>query len=52
MEEEVNIGAGSTITKDVFPEAPAVARSKQVEKRGKDPEKEASNVRHNWLYRA
>jgi bifunctional UDP-N-acetylglucosamine pyrophosphorylase/glucosamine-1-phosphate N-acetyltransferase len=33
------IGAGSTITKDVAPESLAVARSKQVEKRGKDPRK-------------
>ena len=33
------IGAGSTITKDVAPESLAIARSKQVEKRGKDPRK-------------
>jgi bifunctional UDP-N-acetylglucosamine pyrophosphorylase/glucosamine-1-phosphate N-acetyltransferase len=33
------IGAGSTITKDVAPESLAVARSKQVERRGKDPRK-------------
>ena len=33
------IGAGSTITKDVAPESLAVARCKQVEKRGKDPRK-------------
>ena len=33
------IGAGSTITKDVAPGSLAVARSKQVEKRGKDPRK-------------
>ncbi len=33
------IGAGSTITKDVTPGSLAVARCKQVEKRGKDPRK-------------
>ncbi len=33
------IGAGSTITKNVAPESLAVSRSKQVEKRGKDPRK-------------
>ena len=33
------IGAGSTITKDVAPGSLAVARCKQVEKRGKDPRK-------------
>ena len=33
------IGAGSTITKDVAPESLAIARSKQVEKKGKDPRK-------------
>ena len=33
------IGAGSTITEDVAPESLAIARSKQVEKRGKDPRK-------------
>jgi len=33
------IGAGSTITRDVAPESLAVARSKQVEKRRKDPRK-------------
>jgi len=33
------IGAGSTITKDVAPESLAVARCKQIEKRGKDPRK-------------
>ncbi len=33
------IGAGSTITKNVTPGSLAVARSKQVEKQGKDPRK-------------
>jgi bifunctional UDP-N-acetylglucosamine pyrophosphorylase/glucosamine-1-phosphate N-acetyltransferase len=33
------IGAGSTITKDVAPESLAIARSKQVEKKGKYPRK-------------
>jgi bifunctional UDP-N-acetylglucosamine pyrophosphorylase/glucosamine-1-phosphate N-acetyltransferase len=33
------IGAGSTITKNVAPESLAVARSKQVERKGKDPRK-------------
>ncbi len=33
------IAAGSTITEDVAPESLAIARSKQVEKRGKDPRK-------------
>ena len=39
VENKVYIGAGSTITKDVAPGSLAVARCKQVEKRGKDPRK-------------
>lgn len=35
VEEEVNIGAGSTITKNVAPESLALARSKRIEKQGR-----------------